>query len=42
MEENKKIPLPPSSPKKEKNWTLEECMLSLLFPKLFVTSFGLG
>jgi hypothetical protein len=34
---------------KQKNWTLEECMLSLfvgcmklLFPKLFVTSFGLG
>ncbi len=21
-----KIPLPPTSPKKEKNWTLEECM----------------
>jgi hypothetical protein len=38
----------PSSPK-EKNWTPHECMLSLLvgcmkllFPKLFVTIFGLG
>jgi hypothetical protein len=34
---------------KEKNWTPRECMLSvligcmtLLFPKLFVTIFGLG
>jgi hypothetical protein len=37
------------SPQKEKIWTVHECMLSLphgcmkfLFPKLFVTIFGLG
>jgi hypothetical protein len=47
-EENKKIPVPPL--KKKKNWTVHECMLSLLpigcmkflFPKPFVTIFGLG
>ncbi len=47
-EEKQKIPLP-TAPRKEKNWTVHECMLSLpigymkfLFPKLFVTIFGLG
>jgi hypothetical protein len=44
-----KNPFPTPPTLKEKNWTLHECMLSvligclkLLFPKLFVTLFGLG
>jgi len=44
-----KLALPPTSPKKKKNWTLEECMLSLLigcmkllFPKLFCHQFWPG
>jgi len=44
----KNIPLP-LAPQKEKKWTIHECMLTLsigcmkfLFPKLFVTIFGLG
>jgi hypothetical protein len=50
-EEKQKIPLPPPAPppQKEKIWTVHECKLSLphgcmkfLFPKLFVTIFGLG
>jgi len=43
-----KFPLP-LPPKKEKNWTVHECMSSLpiccmkfLFPNLFVTVFHLG
>jgi len=42
-------PSPASPPPKEKNWMPHECMLNLLisymkplFPKLFVTLFGLN
>jgi hypothetical protein len=48
-EKTQKVTLPRPPWKEKKNWIIHECVLSLhigcmkfLFPKLFVTIFGLG